>query len=96
MEFLTHYKRATGPGMIKLQASSSNGVHISQIQFAGQTVVSNIWMDEDKDPKYQYCPCDRYDRQCTESQVVLYKKLRGGIFNTVERQNQLVTLICVT
>merc|ERR1719284_799046 len=59
---------ATGPGMIKLQASSSNGVHIGQIQFAGQTVVSNIWMDEDKDPKYQYCPCDRYDRQCTDSQ----------------------------
>jgi len=59
---------ATGPGMIKLQASNSNGVHVAQIQFAGQTVVSNIWMDEDKDPKYQYCPCDRYDRQCTDSQ----------------------------
>ena len=65
--------------MIQLQASNSNGVYISQIQFAGQTVVSNIWMDEDKDPKYLYCPCDRYDRQCTDSQVVLYythKKLR--------------------
>ena len=60
MEFLTHYKPATGPWMIQLQANS-NGVHIGQIQFAGQTVVSNIWMDEDKDPKY--CLCDRYDRQ---------------------------------
>ena len=70
--FLTPGKPATGPGMIKLQASNSNGVHIGQIQFAGQTVVSNIWMDEDRDPKYQYCPCDRYDRQCTDSQVILY------------------------
>ena len=62
-------KPPTGPGMIKLQASNSNGVHVGQIQYAGQNVASNIWMDEDKDPKYRYCACDRYDEQCTDSQV---------------------------
>ena len=62
-------KPPTGPGMIKLQASSSNGVHIDEIQYAGQTIMRNVWMDQDKDPKYKYCPCNRYDRQCTDSQV---------------------------
>ena len=62
-------KPPTGPGMIKLQASSSNGVHIDEIQYAGQTIMRNVWMDQDKDPKFKYCPCNRYDRQCTDSQV---------------------------
>ena len=55
--------------MIKLQASSQNGVHIDEIQYAGQTIMRNVWMDQDKDPKYRYCPCNRYDSQCTDSQV---------------------------
>ena len=87
--FLTPGKPATGPGMIKLQASNSNGVHIGQIQFAGQTVVSNIWMDEDKDPKYQYCPCDRYDRQCTDSQVV------PCIIRGLTRRDSMILTLCL-
>ena len=69
MFILKPHKQATGPGNILLQASTSNGVHIDEIRYAGQTVVRNIWMDEDKDPKYKYCPCDRYDSQCRDSQV---------------------------
>lgn len=59
---------SSGPGNVLVQASSTNGVHIGEIKYGRDVVAKNIWIDEDRDPKYRYCPCDRYDPQCRDSQ----------------------------